>query len=430
MHLVHAAPAPAPARSLPTPLWAVLMLPFGLVVGYGAIAVPYVLRARGLDMSTLSVVASALQLPHIVKLFWSPVLDAGPRRRTWYLGSTALAAACAGVAASMTPDPAGPRGLLWVYTAILVVAQAAVATSGSAVLALMAVSVPEARRGVAAGWQTAGNLVGTQAGGALVTWMMAHASRPLTAGIVAIGCLACAVPAAFVDEVPPPRRAVLPLLAGVLREVIDTLRSEQGWTGLLLCLSPVGTGALTNLFSALALDYAPTEAAAGDLVVYVTGLLGGVVSAAGSLLGGYVSDRMNRRLAYVVFGGVTALSALALLVSPATPAAFAIGCLAYQLFNVVCYVAFYAFVLDLLGHRKGVGTQLALYVGASNLATAYVTRLDGWSYERARALFPARAGAGRGGMLAMDALSTFAGIAVLGALTLHLRQRSRRRPTS
>jgi MFS transporter, PAT family, beta-lactamase induction signal transducer AmpG len=419
--------APAPGRSLSPPLWAVLMVPFGLTVGFGSIAVPYVLRVRGLDMSTVSAVASALQLPHIVKLFWSPVLDAGPRRRTWYFGSIAVGAVCLGAAALMAPDPSGPRALLWLYTATLVLAQAAVATSGSAVLALMAIGVPEARRGIASGWQTAGNLVGTQAGGALAAWMMVHASRPVTAAVLAAGCVACAIPAAFVDEVPPPKRAVLPLLAGVFREVVDTLRSEQGWTGMLLCLSPVGTGALTNLFSALALDYAPTESSAEELVIFVTGLLGGVVSALGSLVGGYVSDRMNRRLAYVVFGGVTALSAVALLLCPATPAAFAVGCLAYQLFNVVCYVTFYAFVLDLLGHRRGVGTQLALYVGASNLAAAYVTRLDGWSYDRARALFPQRRGAGRSGMLAMDALSTFVGIAALGALTLHLRRRAERR---
>jgi MFS family permease len=371
-------------------------------------------------MTTLGVVAGALQLPHVLKLLWAPILDSGPRRRTWYFGSIGVTAACLALAMAV---PIDSRPLLWAWTGVLVVAQAAVATSGSAVLALMAVSVEESRRGRAAGWQTAGNLVGTQAGGALVAWMMRHASNGTTAAALVAVCLACAVPAAFVDEVPPPRRAIGALLAGVFGEIVTTLRSREGWTGLLLCLSPVGAGALTNLFSALALDYAPDGVAAERLVVVVTGVLGGVVSAVGSLIGGYVSDRMNRRLAYVIFGGVTALCAVALVVAPATPGAFAVGCLAYQLFNVVCYVAFYAFVLDLLGHRQGVGTQLALYVGAANLAAAYVTSLDGWGYDRARAWLPGRAWAGRSGMLGMDALTTFVGIAVLCVVTLRLRRR-------
>jgi MFS family permease len=408
------------ARTLPPPLWAVVMLPFGITVGFGTIAVPFVLRSRGLDMTTLGAVAAALQLPHVLKLLWAPILDSGPRRRSWYFGSVALTAACLALSMAI---PIDSRPLLWVYTGVLVAAQAAVATSGSAVLALMAVSVDEAHRGRAAGWQTAGNLVGTQAGGALVAWMMQHVSAGVTAVVLSVACLLCAVPAAFVDEVPPPRRAVVALLGSVFREILATLRSRQGWTCLLICLSPVGTGALTNLFTALALDYAPDGAGAERLVVVVTGVLGGVVSAVGSLVGGYVSDRMNRRLAYVIFGGVTALCAVGLLVAPATPTAFAVACLAYQFFNVVCYVTFYAFVLDLLGHREGVATQLALYVGAANLAAAYVTSLDGWSYDRARAWLPGRAWAGRSGMLAMDALSTFVGIALLGALTLRLRRK-------
>lgn len=191
---------------------------------------------------------------------------------------------------------------------------------------------------------------------------------------------------------------------------------------MLICLSPVGTGALTGLFSALARDYAPTDAAAENLVVVVTGLLGGVVNAAGSLLGGYLADRMNRRVAYVLFGGVTALSAVAMMLSPATPAAFAVGCLAYTFANGLCYAAFYAFLLELLGQKDGVTTQLALYVGASNMAITYVTWFDGASYDWAAKLLPGRAWAPRVGMLGMDAAMTFAGIAILGIMLAFLRR--------
>jgi hypothetical protein len=99
-----------------------------------------------------------------------------------------------------------------------------------------------------------------------------------------------------------------------------------------------------------------------------------------------------------------------------------VGCLSYQLTNGVSYAAFYAFVLELLGRKGGVATQLALYVGASNFAVTYVTWLDGWSYERLKALLPANPSAGRIGMLGMDALSTLGGIAILWGMVTYVRR--------
>jgi MFS transporter, PAT family, beta-lactamase induction signal transducer AmpG len=246
-----------------------------------------------------------------------------------------------------------------------------------------------------------------------------------TAAAIAAICVAASTPAALIHEEPTSRRSARLLIGQLLKEVRRTLQSREGWTAMLICLSPVGTGALTNLFSALAKDYAQDDAAAERLVLLVNGVLGGLVNAAGALFGGYVADRMNRRLAYVLFGAATAVCAIGMMVAPATPAAFAVGCLAYQLANGFCFATFYAFILELLGHRDGVATQLALYIGASNFAISYVTWLDGWGYDRLKALWPMSRAAARNGMLGMDALATFAGIALLAAMTWYLRRRSR-----
>jgi MFS family permease len=320
--------------------------------------------------------------------------------------------------------------LLGLYTAALFAAQAAVATSGSAVLALMALTVPDTKRGAASGWQTAGNLAGTAVGGALVAWMTTHLSPTTTALSLGAICLAAALPALHIEEVPPPRRRAARLVSDLFSDVWRTLRSREGWTGMVICLSPVGAGALTNLFSALAKDFAPDDASAEHLVIVVAGVLGGVANMVGALLGGVLADRMNRRLAYALCGTLAALCAVAMLVAPATPAAFTAGCLGYQLANGLCYAVFYAFVLELVGRGGNAGpegagtvtTQLALYIGASNLAASYVTWFDGWGYDKARALAPHWASAGRAGMLGMDALSTFVGLAVLAAMTAYLRR--------
>ena len=412
-------------RTLAPPFWAILTVPFGLSVGFAGIAVPYVLRERGVDMTLIATVSQVAQLPHIVKPFWSPALDSGPRRRSWFFGAIALTAATLAATALITPSQTerlGPVPMIWVYTAVLFVAQAAVATSASAVLALMAVTVPDHLRGRASGWQTAGNLAGMSAGGGLVAWMIGHLTTTTTAIILAAICGLCAIPAAFIDEVPPPRRSAWHLVVELLQEIWRVLKSREGWTGMVICLSPVGTGALTNLFGALAKDYAPDDAGAEHLVVIVNGLLGGLANAAGALAGGYIVDRVNRRLAYVVFGGITALSAVGMMVASATPTAFTIGCLAYTFANGLCYAAFYAFLLDLLGKTRGVTTQLALYAGASNMAMTYVTWFDGASYDWAKSLAPDSTWAPRAGMLGMDALATFLGIAMLWGMLVYVRR--------
>ncbi|HEY3815875.1 MAG TPA: MFS transporter [Polyangiaceae bacterium] len=414
-----------PTRFLAPPYWAILTLPFGLSVGFAGIAVPYVLRARGVDMTLIATVSQVAQLPHIVKPFWSPALDSGPKRRTWFFASIALTAVALAATALISPSTTehlGPVPMIWVYTGVLFLAQAAVATSASAVLALMAITVPDALRGRASGWQTAGNLAGMSAGGGLVAWMIGHLTPTTTAIVLAAICGACAVPAAFIDEIAPVRRSAWRLIVELLQEIGRVLKSRDGWTGMLICLSPVGTGALTNLFGALARDYSPDDAGAEHLVVIVNGVLGGLANAAGALAGGYIVDRVNRRLAYVVFGGITALAAIAMMVGPATPSVFTAGCLAYTFANGLCYAAFYAFLLDLLGKTRGVTTQLALYAGASNMAMTYVTWFDGASYDWAKAIAPNSAWAPRAGMLGMDALATFLGIAMLWGMLVYVRR--------
>ena len=362
---------PPSRKHLAPPYWAILTLPFGLAVGFGQTAMPFELRARGVDMTLIGTASGIALFPHVIKFFWSPALDAGPRRRSWFFVSVALTALMLAATALIPPSPQehlGPVSLLWVYTGVLFVAQAAAATSASAVLALMAVTVPESLRGRASGWQTAGNLVGTSLGGALV-WLFDHTSAGTTAIVLAGVCVACAVPAAFIDEAPLARaqrvaarrrarsrdRADPAVARGLDRDAHLPLAGGDGRAhGASSARSPGTTR--------------PTTRRAERLVVLVTGAFGGLVNAAGALFGGYVADRMNRRLAYVLAGGVTALSAVAMLLAPATPTAFTVGCLAYTFANGLCYAAFYAFLLDLLGRRDGVTTQLALYAGASNLA--------------------------------------------------------------
>jgi MFS transporter, PAT family, beta-lactamase induction signal transducer AmpG len=411
--------------------WAVLVLPFGLAVGYAQVAVPYVLRLRGLDMLVIAGIASVANLPHAWKFVWMPALDAGWSRKGWFLAMIALTSGLLALTALIPPDPDvrfGPVSLLTVYTAVLTLAQATVATSSSAVLALMSLTVPNSEKGRASGWQTAGNLAGTSAGGAVVTWMLQHTSGGTTAMVLAAICVACAVPVFFLVEPPPVKNALGRQMIVLLKDVWATLKSRDGWTGMIICLSPVGTGAMTNLFSALAIDYSGEPAVRERMVLLANGVAAGLVSALGALCGGYAAGRMNRRLAYVLFGAITALAAIGMILGPANPTAFSVGCLAYYFANGLCYAAFYAFVFEMIGQGAGVTTKLALFISASNLAISYVTWLDGAGYEGLKRVWPGYAGAGRVGMLGTDALATFVGIAVLGVMLVVVKRLKATRP--
>jgi MFS transporter, PAT family, beta-lactamase induction signal transducer AmpG len=414
--------------------WAVLVLPFGLGVGYAQVAVPYVLRARGIDMAVVAGIAAVSSLPHAWKFVWAPALDAGWPRKRWFLLCIGLTAALLALTALIPPDPTahvGPFSFLWLYTAVLTLAQATVATSSSAVLALMAVALPPEEKPRASGWQTAGNLTGTSAGGAVVTWLLGHTSPTTTAILLAATCLASALPIFFIVEPALPKHRLTSLVLVLIKDVWSTMKSRPGWTGLIICLSPVGTGAMTNLFSALATDYSSDPAAREHMVLLANGVGAGLVGALGALAGGYIAERMNLRVAYAVFGGVTALAAIGMILGPATPTAFSVGCLAYYFANGLCYTAFYAFVFEMIGQDGGGGavtTKLALFVGASNLAISYVTWLDGLGYDAAQRRFAGFAWAGRAGMLGTDALSSFAGIALLIVMLVLVRRMSAPKP--
>jgi MFS family permease len=226
--------------------------------------------------------------------------------------------------------------------------------------------------------------------------------------LLAACCIGCGLPALLVPETRTERRPLGGAFVALAKDVWRSLRGREGWTGLLICLSPVGTGAATNLFSAFAGDYGAGE----HQVELVNGVLGGLIGAGGCLVGGFLADRMNRRLCYVLAGACTASVAAVMAFAPATPSSFTAGCLAYSFANGIAYAAFAAFVLEMVGHGAGVTTKYALYVGASNQAISYVTWLDGKGY----------AWRGRAGLLGADALACLAGIAVLASVFLLLRR--------
>ncbi len=392
-------------------LFGVLVLPFGAAVGFLQIAVPFWLSRQGVPLAEIAVIAGIGFMPHAWKILWVPLIDIGPHRKVWYLVCTTATAALL-AAVSMLPDPTHHRT---VFIILITAAQATAATSSAALDALMATTSREQDKGRAGGFYMAGNVGGTGVLGALAIWLTGHLSATAAGLILAGIVLASSAGALTLHERAEGKpssavrlgRALIDRLVAIARDLWITVKSREGLTGLIICAAPVGCGALTNLFSAMAGDYHAPE----EMVGLVNGLGGGIVGALGSVAGGYLADKMSRRVAYGAAGGFTALAALAMAMGPMTPVTYAWGTLTYSFASGIAFAAFAGMVLELVSHGAAVTTKYTLFVAISNQAISYTTLLDGKASE-----WFSRWGVRS--TIAFDGLFTFVGIAVLVAMVM------------
>jgi len=408
----------------PTPPWffLVLDLPFGAAVGYMSIAVPFWLQAKGLPVEQIAAISATAFLPHAVKLFWIPLLDLGSYKKAWYL-VMACATAALLVAVSLVPDPTAHLPL---YTALLTALQATATTGHAANNALMATTTRFEDKGRVGGFSMASNTGGTGLLGALGLLLAEHVS-PRAGGLALAGVTLAS--AALALRIVEPRhvdeavaragslgRALGLHLWAMLKDLGRTVTSREGFTGLLICLAPVGCQALSNIFAGMAGDYG----ASAEVVSAASGVGGGIAGAAGALLGGVLADRMSRRLAYALSGGLTALCALAMAAAPMTPWTYTWGVFTYLFAGGLAFATWAGMVLELVDLSAATATKYALFNASANLAISYVTAADGaWGAALARRLewAPAR------GVLLVDAGLTFAGVAFLVAMVLVVRAR-------
>jgi predicted MFS family arabinose efflux permease len=161
------------------------------------------------------------------------------------------------------------------------------------------------------------------------------------------------------------------------RDILSMVRSAIPLFTIVLVCSPVGAGAMNNLWSAVAPDWKATP----NQVALVSGVLNGVLSAIGCVIGGWVADRVGRWWAYFGSGILIAMVAIIMAVAPRTPNAFTLGVLAYALTCGMAYAAFSAIVLLAIG-RGAASTKYATLSSLGNLPIVYMTASDGWVHDR------------------------------------------------
>jgi predicted MFS family arabinose efflux permease len=249
-----------------------------------------------------------------------------------------------------------------------------------------------------------------------LVWAADKLPLPVLAAAASLIVFLPALAALAIVETRPQKMPFVPLLQALGRDVWDVLRSRETMIGLVFFLSPVGSAAVTNLISSVGPDYHASDAE----VAWVSGLAGGLLSALGCLIGGWICDRMNRRAAYALAGLLSVPFSAWLAFGPATPLTYAGGYAGYSLAAGIAYAAFTALELDVLGRRPhAAGTAYSLLTGSSNLPIAYMTWLDGVGYKYS----------GARGLMAVDSVANAAGGVLLLIFAVYCaRKRVRVKP--
>jgi MFS transporter, PAT family, beta-lactamase induction signal transducer AmpG len=371
-------------------------MPGGIAAAIVTILMPFVLRKQGVTVDRIAEVVATASIPYVWYFVYSPVVDLGLRRRTWVLLSSVTAALCCAGATLLAARSVA------LTTVLLFVGSALAGISSTANGALLSALAPD-YRGRASGFLQAGNLGGGAVGGGVAIWLAGAVSLPLlalgTMALVVAPSLAALLIRESAHEAPESHSAG-GVFGPLVHDLRDLFRSSRLWIGLAFFLSPVGSAAVANLISSVGPDYRAPDSE----VLWVTGIAGGLLSAAGAFLGGYICDRMSRRAAYSLAGGLSAVCSLYMALARPTAFTFGAGYSAYSVTSGFAYAVFTALVLEVLGSgRRAAGTGYSMLVASGNFPIIYMTWLDGIGYKHW----------GARGLMGVDSLGNGAGAVLL-----------------
>ncbi len=351
-----------------------LVLPFGISSGYVTVAYSYLFSKAGVPVEEIAALVGASLLPHVIKFLWAPLVDVTLSLKKWYLLSGIITAICIFLTGILPIKESS----LPIITIIVVLANVAVSFLGITTNGLAAYEIPPEMKGRVSGYMQAGNLGGAGLGGGAGLWLAQNLSQTwMSTGILAMACALCGLGLIFVREPLSTVKAekALHTMQNLFRDIWLTLKSRMGILALVLCFLPLGTGAASNLWAAVAGDWH----ASANTVAFVTGLMSGLITAAGSLIGGWICDRMDRKLAYIVFGFLMVICAVAMAFSPHTEIMYIVWTSFYAFALGLSYAGFSAFVFEAIG-KGAAATKFTVYASLSNFPIYYMTIIDGWAH--------------------------------------------------
>jgi len=346
-------------------LFGITGIPYGVGGSFVSAVMPFVAKRAHFSLKDIGWFFALLFWPTVVQFLYAPIVDVGLKRKHWFLVVSVVGAACfAGAIA--TPIDTHRNAFL----ALAFFGQLLTGLTGSCNGGLLALTILDDERGKASGWLNVGNLSGGAAAAWLTLVLLANDVDKVWVGIIyAVMIVVPGLAILTVDEPAGERRTWRQVFGDMWREVRAVLSSKQGLTGFALCMSPVGTAALSQFFPGMQDAFHASDRS----VEIVTGVGASLLTAVGAGVGGWLCDAYNRRTMYLTSGVLTAVCGVAMALAPYTDDGFLWSALAYSLVTGFCYSAFTSVVLETIGDGgRAASTRYALFVAAGNFAIWYV----------------------------------------------------------
>lgn len=377
----------------------------GIPLGFAAIAVATELRRRGVGPAEIGSFVASFYLPWAFKWAFGPFVDVFRsqrfgHRRAWIFVTQIVMALTLAVLI-FVPLPGG----LALFTAILLVHNSFGAMQDVAIDSLAVNTLGEDERGLANGLMFAGASIGQAVGGSGVLLLTSvvpfQSSFIFVAGAIALVTAFVVLPMkeAVADRLALPEGVSRLRAAG--REMrafaVQSFRSFVGtsgaFQGVFFSLLPAGAMSLgLALQTNLAVEFGMNDDEVGHL-----NLVSSVLSAACMVAGGWLSDRLGRRITlawYMIGMSLPILYLMWILhqagyVMPRPPGGAPIAALiwhlwaaniAYSVFQGLMYGTRSAIMMDVTNPRVA-ATQFTAYMAMQNLAIAIAASWQGVAVE-------------------------------------------------
>lgn len=381
------------------PAWLVgiTYIPFGLYNGFVAIAMPFLLTARGVPLDRVLALQFLILLPSFLSFLVTPLVDCGISRRAWAMLCAGLAGAALWSGVLMLDTVA--RGASILFVSVMLFGYLVAQMFSSALGGMIPNLVAEEHTGTVSAWLNTAYLGGTGIGGWLGSILVPRLG--LLPAAIALGLvvftpslLLLVIGAEHVGAEPRAPRGAGEALSRLLPDVWAVSRTRSALVGLLIFITPSATFAAQNSFSGLGRDFHAGDAA----VTWITGWGSAILCSAGAMLGGWLVQsrrwRLDRRMVFVGTGVVAAFASMGMAFGSRTAIVFFAGTAIYYVLAGINYSAASAVAFDIMGANNPLSaTQYAMLMAACNLAIETVLKGDqrGYTNNGARGLLLADA---------------------------------------
>lgn len=351
-----------------------LTIPAGLSQGFVTVALPYILTQHGFSVAQSAAVVALGFSANVWRFVWGPIVDISLSLKKWFWISLIL---CTSTLLLLCLNSFNVKEQAFI-TILVFISQVAGTFMLLPINGFMAKSINENEKGKASGWYQAGSLIGVGLGGGAGLWLTTHYSVVIAGIVLCAASILSALVILLVKDIPHEKeKTILKEITEMAKDIFAMIKIPAALLVILLMFLPIGTGAAANLWSAIAKDWNTNV----DTVALVTGILSGLVSAVGCVIGGYVIDRWGNWVGYLGSGILCALITFVMAIMPLQPYVYIIGVLAYTFGIGMINAAFTSVILYATGKRN-VATKYSLLASIGNLPVVYMTAINGWTHDK------------------------------------------------